>query len=660
MKTVREWISVTVVRSPRLIVVLSIFAANFVFIILAGLLISWLAPPELENNGFWSIVFNTVAMILGVGGTDTVIEDVGQADVFLVLTCLITVIIGLVVFTGTIIGYMSEIIASFIENADKNTRRLHISDHIVILNWNNRAAEIIYEALHKGTREKLVILSGNERDEVLEDINERISDTLDAEKGFKNRLTIIVREGDPGSAKQLSDISIEHAKTVVILSEKENVRTIKTLLQVAQTVSENGSAENQKIVIEVEDDQTLALVETIMAHKAKTGACSIVPVPVNRILGQIFSQFSIMPELNTVYSALFSNRGAAFFSQPCRDVAQKPDEEAFVTEYLNSHLKALPLTVKTGADGNRCCYYMSDSKAHIRSVEPVPQTGTLRVSLNPDYEMKARHVLMLGHNSKTGAIMEGFDAFREEWKRTDGQEALDVIVIDDEATLEKQEYFKAYPCVKKVIAADIFEKDLICGAIDGFISAHRENGCIMILSDDTETDEDIDADALTYLILVQDIINSRAANDPDFDAGSVEMIVEIINPKNYDIVSGYSANNIVISNRYISKIIMQVGEKDSLFDLYYEILTFDEPGEDTVPSKELYIKKAGAFFSEIPPPCTAAELIRAVYHASPDENKSVVLGYFRADGEMRLFGGKQTDIQVALSGEDQLIIFSNH
>jgi phage shock protein PspC (stress-responsive transcriptional regulator) len=245
MKTVREWISVTVVRSPRLIVVLSIFAANFVFIILAGLLISWLAPPELENNGFWSIVFNTVAMILGVGGTDTVIEDVGQADVFLVLTCLITVIIGLVVFTGTIIGYMSEIIASFIENADKNTRRLHISDHIVILNWNNRAAEIIYEALHKGTREKLVILSGNERDEVLEDINERISDTLDAEKGFKNRLTIIVREGDPGSAKQLSDISIENAKTVVILSEKENVRTIKTLLQVAQTVSENGSAEKQ-------------------------------------------------------------------------------------------------------------------------------------------------------------------------------------------------------------------------------------------------------------------------------------------------------------------------------------------------------------------------------------------------------------------------------
>jgi hypothetical protein len=160
--------------------------------------------------------------------------------------------------------------------------------------------------------------------------------------------------------------------------------------------------------------------------------------------------------------------------------------------------------------------------------------------------------------------------------------------------------------------------------------------------------------------MVQDIINSRVANDPGFDAGSVEMIVEIINPKNYDIVSNYSTNNIIISNRYISKIIMQVGEKDSLFDLYYEILTFDEPGEEAIPSKELYIKKVNEFFNEIPPPCNAAELIRAVYQASPDDNKSVVLGYFRADGEMHLFGGKQTDIQVALTGEDQLIIFSNH
>jgi len=182
--------------------------------------------------------------------------------------------------------------------------------------------------------------------------------------------------------------------------------------------------------------------------------------------------------------------------------------------------------------------------------------------------------------------------------------------------------------------------------------------------------------------MVQDIIDKRLARDPGFDPESIDMIVEILNPKNFDIISSYSTNNIVISNRYISKITAQIGEKDAMFDFYYDILTYDDPedvgmlspdeapgagsgsgsetGAEGVDSKELYIKKVSGFFSEIPRPCTAADLIRAVYHASPDDNKSVVLGYFRPDGEMILFEGDQSKIRLALSGEEKLIIFSNH
>ena len=144
--------------------------------------------------------------------------------------------------------------------------------------------------------------------------------------------------------------------------------------------------------------------------------------------------------------------------------------------------------------------------------------------------------------------------------------------------------------------------------------------------------------------------------------------MEIIDPKHYDVVSSYSVNNVVISNRYISKMVTQIGEKEALFKFYTDILTYDEEGNGgCFESKEIYVKDVSQFFSVIPEPCTAAELIRAVYSASvdpavPPEHRypTIMLGYCGADGKVSLFGGDQTQIKVALQPSDKLVVFSNH
>lgn len=158
-------------------------------------------------------------------------------------------------------------------------------------------------------------------------------------------------------------------------------------------------------------------------------------------------------------------------------------------------------------------------------------------------------------------------------------------------------------------------------------------------------------------------------------------MVEILNPKNHDVVSDYSVNNVVISNRYISKMIAQVGENEALFELYSDILTYDFDKEakslvDTGPaitdrgyeSKELYIKRVGDFLIDPPKQCSAAELIRCVYKSVTEEkvqpegfhNTALVLGMVREDGSMTIFTGDQTKQMVSLTPNDKLIIFSNH
>ena len=227
-------------------------------------------------------------------------------------------------------------------------------------------------------------------------------------------------------------------------------------------------------------------------------------------------------------------------------------------------------------------------------------------------------------------------------------------------------YYKDYPYVRKTVEADIYEQELIFDTIERFVDGNSTDTSVLILSDDTVASRDIDANAIANLIYVRDVINRKKKNDPNFDEGKIDVVVEILNPKHYDIVKSYSVNNVVISNRYISKMVTQLGEKDTLYDFYMDILTYDDAGSD-LESKEIYVKKVSRFFDETPAPCTAAELIRAVYEATSnptlprsERTHSLVLGYVKQGGKMHMFTGDQTKMKVKLESTDKLILFADH
>ena len=142
----------------------------------------------------------------------------------------------------------------------------------------------------------------------------------------------------------------------------------------------------------------------------------------------------------------------------------------------------------------------------------------------------------------------------------------------------------------------------------------------------------------------------------------IDVIVEILNPKNYDVVSNYNVNNIVISNRYISKMVTQIGEKIELFEFYNDILTYDPvtEGEDNYGSREIYIRPVRDYLKEVPPKCSAHDLVHAVFEASPKGNKSILLGIVKPGGVIDLFERDQKKHMVELGPKDKLVIYSKH
>ncbi len=701
MKKIREFLNIQLVKNPGRMVIIAIFLFNVIFFLTSSLVISNFTVSGTEKMGFFEAAFCTIAMILDAGCIQFVVSDIGTSGVAIVIICLCIVLIGMITFTGAVIGYITNYISGFIESANAGSRKLKIYDHSVILNWNTRASEIVNDLLYCDTKQKVVVLVNSRKKEIEKEINERISDSIAKENAaliekcknkniisksiymmknrFRKKVTVIVREGDIFSSKQLMDISLDKAKMIIILGNdinntickfehretldnrhKGNSQTVKTLMQVADITADKSSADNQKIIVEITDDWTAELVDKIIKYKEVEGKCNIVPIRINQILGHLLSQFSLMPELNLAYRELFSNKGAAFYTREESVV----DEFEYITKYIRTHHKALPLTKMT-SDGKEYFYYSAGSESDIDAVSEDCRTK-YKVALNRNYWIERKNIVILGHNSRCEDIMKCFESFTFEWGYKDRDEQiLRVVVIDDEKNLERMGYYKKYPFVIETVAAEIYDKDLICTTIDNFVSSNTEDTSILILSDDSALNEDIDANALANLVYVQDIINEKKRNNKDFDEESIDLVVEIIDPKHHDVVNSYSVNNVVISNRYISKMITQIGEKEALFDFYVDILTYDD--EEIGDSKEIYIKKVRRYFDETPGKTTAAELVRAVYEASVDEsldedekNPTIVLGYVKPGGIMELFSGDLTQIEVELDITDKLIMFSSH
>ena len=139
LKLIREKISIFTVKNPSLTILLAILILNIILFAVAAGIITWLTPETVENMGYWPALFYTVSMVLDAGCIEYVIADIGQTSVTLILVCIATVLIGMITFTGAVVGYVTNYISRFIENSKSGYRPLKASGHTVILNWNSRA-----------------------------------------------------------------------------------------------------------------------------------------------------------------------------------------------------------------------------------------------------------------------------------------------------------------------------------------------------------------------------------------------------------------------------------------------------------------------------------------------------------------------------------------
>ena len=690
----RRWLSIQVAKHPKRVVLVIIILFNVLFITISAALIRSLSLSGTEKMNFFHAAYYTVTMILDAGCIESVVKDIGTTGVALTLTCLTVIIIGMITFTGAVIGYLTNILNDFIENASAGNTRLYLSDHTVILNWNARAPEIVNDLLYSDNKETVVALVKSGSDEIKKEIEERLYHTIENENaavykkadsmGFferrrylknnklGNNVTFIVIEGNIFSQKQLKDIRIDLAKAVIILSndpsdsaaedgrqsDEGNPQAVKALMQTADIMSARNAAHDRNIIVEIADSWTYDIIKKVISGKELGEKCNIVMFYVEKFLGQLLAQLSLSPEMTHVYADLFSNKGLAFYTVP----VQTDNEIGYIRDYLSTHKNAIPLTL-LNHNGESCFCFAADTQKSIHKKHEIKYAGC-RIELNEVYD-EGKRVIMIGHNSKVEEIMRCYDAYISCRTRDHQTAPLKVTVIDDADSIRRMDYCQRYSFVEEAAELDIYHIDKSFETIKRLLLNTSEDINIMILSDDTELDEYADSSALMYLVYIQDFIKEMLRQNPGYDKKRIRTIVEITDPGHYDIVKGYNMVDAVISNRFTGNIITQIGEKESIYDFYKDLLNYspDEPGGQ---SRKPQLKKVSSFFRETPRPCTAYDLVRAVFEASVSSADAsekryptLVLGYIKANGKTIIFSGDLSEINVSLDAEDKMIVYTD-
>jgi hypothetical protein len=593
-KKLKKRLSMLQHKKARLFVLIGIILFNLGLWFVSSLLSYWI-QPEAYDDFFGALMKSGITWMLDPGFYDP------ETLLSIQIIAILTVIISMVSFTGGIIAYVSDAVGTFIEKSEEGTKPLYLYDHLLILNWNIKALELIADFCFDETGKDIVVVSPYPKKDIEAQIDAKLYDM--PKKGAR-KVRVVVVQGNIVSKQVLDRVCIQAAKTIVIFSDEEqdaalqgyqaDITAVKTLM----LVDNISKSPLQTIIVEIKETKTRELIAERFAAKNEAFP-RVIPMLSDELMGKLIAQTVFFPELNEVYAELMSSEGAEFYSAAEEDPL----------EYLKTHGHAIPLYRHKGR-----LYVVARNDADVAKQRSVPKVLPRTLSFQPMDETTTRTIVVFGKNNKIPYIVSSIRAFEH-----DGNVSSKVIQIPsaDIATIRE--------AVKDLTKVDT----------------------ILLLSDDTTTSNKIDSDVLIALLLIQDVEVLKTAS----------VVIELIDPRHFDIARSYGVEHTIISNRYVSHMMAQIAKNRELYYLYNDMLTYDESDEG-VQTRELYVYPAKRFLKGPFPKtfASAFELVADVANSSEDVYQ--IVGVVQ-NQKIRIFSGDLDKAEtISIANDDSLVIVS--
>ncbi|HKM29368.1 MAG TPA: hypothetical protein VJZ51_01250, partial [Bacilli bacterium] len=520
----------------------------------------------------------------------------------MLLLAVVVLITGMVLFTGTIIALTTNAIKDYIQKKQSGSGKIFLENHVVILNWNNKVPELVADLLYLEDRKVTVMVLANIDKGVAEkQIMNAIKELNLQDKKIKD-FNILVKNGNPLIDSDLYDISILEASAILIMNQdahdeiaqdmsKSDLNIIKIIL----TIGRLKFKRNPPIVAEVKNIVTKEKVMKLTKVVDTLQEHTVLPICFDRRLGQIIAQTIINPKMEDVYLSLFSFKDAEVYYSPNQEFAHA----------LTYSSRSIPL-----AKAEKGVFVLAENDLDVGiESEVVPEI----IKLQPKVinEAVGLEVYIIGTNNKLDFIMTAFKQYEQ---------------------IHQSRFLSKYVPTEN---------------LDELLRSLNQNmrpTTLVLLSDEYQQADSLDANIIDTLIQIESELKNKDVN----------IIVELLDPRNDPIISDFNIRNTIISNKIISLLMSKLVFFKETAPFYDNLLTIapNEKGED---DQAIIIRAASELFADsMPITFPSIKSFVVSVHAAFSE-KIIPMGIFKGE-QLGLFFGNLLDKEITINKDDQIVL----
>ena len=299
--------SVNMNQRPIVMIILLLVGINLAFLLIAAALAMVLNPVG-YSTFFHALadVFSFLIVPATVAGLD---------DTSMLVLGTVVVIVGMLLFTGTIIALITTTLRNYLADIGSAKGKLNISNHVVILRYNNEVPAVLVDLMHGCENPTVLVLSDKTKEFVRGELLAHIASMTEKPRG---KIRLIVRQGDPNSLNELKEIGIESARGILIMNDKRSATeklcsadftgVLKLVLSLAPLNLRHGCPVGVETSTQQASDMMAKLKDEIEGLKDK----QIQFFSHNRKLGQFLALAVICPELASALKRALCSRSCNF------------------------------------------------------------------------------------------------------------------------------------------------------------------------------------------------------------------------------------------------------------------------------------------------------------------------------------------------------------
>lgn len=546
-----------------------------------------LAVPE---NTAISLQDQLWRVFLQISDAGAVAED-GDASIINKVFGIITIFLGLVLFSS-LVAFITSQFEAKLDELRKGKSRVIEKDHTLILGFGDRVLEIIRELVIANESEKspaIIVLSSEEKDEMDDFFRDRIEDL--------KTTRIITRSGVSSSQQMLQKVSINEAKSIIILNdamvdapddEKKlaDARVLKTIMAVIACTDEEKLP---PVVAEIHQENIRKLARSISSQ--------ITTIEEHSLLAKLIVQTSRVSGLAAVYDNLVGFDGDEFYYYQPDGGWNGLTYEQLLFHFPNCCLlgyrdstgnvvvNPLPDTVMSD-DFEALLLAEDDSTIHFskKAVPFILPEGKPSEPITTPIEKE----LIVGWTEKSSIIVDEYSDYLPD------NSSIDVIVyeITDVIRKEFQDIADKNPKIKmNLIEGDIHQE----GMVANLKPELYDN--VIILKSDGGVAELRDSETIATLLEFRHYFRSLGTEV------KTQLVSEVADSDNVEVIQRVGVKDFLISNKFVSKIYAQISEDPEIMKAYDELFKA-EGSEIYLKPVSLFIQKDGEYsFADI---CAAA------------------------------------------------------